>query len=221
LDSLKSLLEGVVVRGTAQNIKNRLYKIAGKTGTAQIADDNKGYDDKVYNSSFVGYFPADDPKYSCIVVINAPKKGYYYGSSVAAPVFKEVADKVFAMHLDIPVDPPTEEQYAATPGMFIGYHEDIQDICNYLEIPVDTSSSHTTWVVTQDNGQNIKFLPRYERQEVVPNVKGMGARDAIFLLEKLGLKTKLQGRGIIINQSIKPGTKVIRGNEIILKMGLS
>ena len=221
LDSLKSLLEGVVERGTAQNINNRLYKIAGKTGTALVADKNKGYAQEVYNSSFVGYFPADDPKYSCIVVINAPKKGYYYGSSVAAPVFKEVADKVYAMHLDIPVDPNKEQQYAATPGMFIGYHEDIQHICNYLKMPVDTSSSHTTWVVTQGNGHKIKFLPRYERHEVVPNLKGMGARDAIFLLEKLGLKTKLQGRGIIIDQSIKPGTKVIRGNEIILKMGLS
>jgi cell division protein FtsI (penicillin-binding protein 3) len=221
LDSIKSLLEGVVERGTARNIKNSLYKIAGKTGTAQVADNNRGYENKLYNSSFVGYFPADDPKYSCIVVINAPKKGYYYGSSVAAPVFKEIADKVFAMHLDIPLDPPAEQQYAATPGMFIGYHEDIQNICNYLDIPVDTSSSHTTWVVTQGNGQNMKFLPRYERGEVVPNVKGMGARDAIFLLEKLGLKTKVQGRGIIIDQSIKPGSRVIRGKEIILKMGLS
>jgi cell division protein FtsI (penicillin-binding protein 3) len=125
------------------------------------------------------------------------------------------------MHLDTPVDPPAARQYAATPGMFIGYHEDIQNICDYLEIPVDSSSSHTTWVVTQDNGQCIKFLPRYERHEVVPNVKGMGARDAIFLLEKLGLKPRLHGRGIIIDQSIKPGSKVVRGNQIILKMGLS
>ena len=221
LDSLKSLLEGVVERGTATNIRNDVYKIAGKTGTALAADKNKGYKNKVYNSSFVGYFPADDPKYSCIVVINAPKKGYYYGSSVAAPVFKEVADKVYAMQLDVPVEETDEREMAATPGMFIGNYDDISGICEYLDIPIDTASTHTNWVVTQSNGHNIKFLPRYEKEDIVPNVKGMGARDAIYLLERLGLKTRIYGRGIIIDQSIKPGTRVIKGNEIILKMSLS
>jgi len=221
LDSLRALLEGVVVRGTATNIKNDVYRIAGKTGTAQVADKNKGYENKIYNSSFVGYFPADDPQYSCIVVIHAPQKGYYYGGSVAAPVFKEVADKVYAMNLDIPLKESENAHVVATPGMFIGNYEDISGICEYLEIPIDTSSSHTNWVVTQSHGQNIKFLPRYEKEDVVPNVKGMGARDAIYILEKLGLKTRISGRGIIINQSIKPGTRVVKGNEIILKMSLS
>jgi len=221
LDSLRSLLEGVVERGTATNVRNDIYKIAGKTGTALVADKNKGYENEVYNSSFVGYFPADDPQYSCIVVINAPKKGYYYGGSVAAPVFKEVADKVYAMHLDVPVKVASPGELAATPGMFIGNHEDISGICEYLDIPIDTSSSHTNWVVTQCHGEHIKFLPRYEKDGIVPNVKGMGARDAIYLLEKLGLKTKIYGRGIIIDQSIKPGTKIVRGNEIILKMSVS
>ena len=221
LDSLRSLLEGVVERGTATNVRNDIYKIAGKTGTALVADNNRGYKNKVYNSSFVGYFPADDPQYSCIVVINEPKKGYYYGGSVAAPVFKEVADKVYAMHLDIPIKEALPGELASTPGMFIGNHEDISGICEYLDIPIDTSSSHTDWVVTQDHGQNIKFLPRYEKEGIVPNVKGMGARDAIYLLEKLGLKTKIYGRGTIIDQSIKPGTKIVRGNEIILKISVS
>ncbi len=221
LDSLRALLEGVVVRGTATNIKNDVYTIAGKTGTAQVAENNKGYKENIYNSSFVGYFPADDPQYSCIVVIHAPKKGYYYGGSVAAPVFKEVADKVYAMNLDIPLKESEHARVVATPGMFIGNHEDISGICEYLEIPIDTSSSHTNWVVTQSHGQNIKFLPRYEKEDIVPNVKGMGARDAIYILEKLGLKTRISGRGIIIDQSIKPGTRVVKGNEIILKMSLS
>lgn len=221
IDSVKALLEGVVERGTAKNMRNDVYKIAGKTGTAQVADNNKGYENKIYNSSFVGYFPADDPRYSCIVVVHAPRKGYYYGSSVAAPVFKEVADKVYAMHLDIARNETPVDESAATPGMFIGNYEDISGICNYLDIPIDTASAHTDWVVTQSQGTSIKFLPRYEKQGIVPNVKGMGARDAIYLLEKLGLRTRVYGRGIIVDQSIKPGSRIVKGNEIILKMSLS
>ncbi|MCK4639399.1 MAG: penicillin-binding protein 2, partial [Bacteroidales bacterium] len=101
IDTVQSLLEGVVERGTAKSLNNSIYKIAGKTGTAQIANKNKGYNKGFYNASFVGYFPADDPKYSCIVVVNKPSGGKYYGSSVAAPVFKEIADKVYATQLDI------------------------------------------------------------------------------------------------------------------------
>ena len=99
----KSLLEGVVENGTG-SLRNSVYKIAGKTGTARVAKNNKGYGDEGninYKASFVGYFPADNPMYSCIVVINSPSKGAYYGAAVAAPVFKEIADRVYATHLGI------------------------------------------------------------------------------------------------------------------------
>ncbi len=93
IKKVKIMLEGVVERGTAKNLKNRNYKIAGKTGTAQIAKTKHGYGaKKSYLASFVGYFPADNPQYSCIVVINLSKKEGYYGDFVPAPVFKEIAD---------------------------------------------------------------------------------------------------------------------------------
>lgn len=92
-------LESVVDSGTAKIIKNPIYKIAGKTGTAQIAKPGGGYLKK-YNASFVGYFPADNPMYSCVVLINKPDGGSYYATKVAAPVFKEVADKVYATRYD-------------------------------------------------------------------------------------------------------------------------
>ena len=94
IKKLQTILEGVVQNGTAKNLRDPNYEIAGKTGTAQIADKKHGYQ-KVYQSSFAGYFPADDPQYSCIVVINAPSNGVYYGSTVAGPVFKEISDKIF------------------------------------------------------------------------------------------------------------------------------
>ncbi len=95
----KKMMEGVVEHGTATNLKNANYKIAGKTGTAQIAKDKSGYRQGArmsYQASFVGYFPAENPLYSCIVVVNAPSNGVYYGNLVAGSVFKEISDKVYA-----------------------------------------------------------------------------------------------------------------------------
>ena len=99
------MLEGVVERGTAVNLKSDKYKIAGKTGTAVIAQGDQGYladnGKKDYRASFVGYFPADRPKYSCIVVITRPNMGEYYGNKVAGAVFREISDKVMATDIEL------------------------------------------------------------------------------------------------------------------------
>jgi len=92
--SLKTMLKNVVENGTARNIKSKNVSMAGKTGTSQIANKKTNYKDKIYQASFAGYFPADNPKYSCIVVINNPTNGQFYGNQVSAPVFAEIANKV-------------------------------------------------------------------------------------------------------------------------------
>ena len=97
LEKVKLMLENVVNEkgGTGYNIKSNIYKIAGKTGTGQV---DYNTDNMQYISSFVGYFPANKPKYSCIVVIHKPnKKKGYYGATVAAPVFKKIADKIYSL----------------------------------------------------------------------------------------------------------------------------
>jgi cell division protein FtsI (penicillin-binding protein 3) len=99
LKQLKESLEGVVLVGTGKGLQNPYYAIAGKTGTALVANGKHGYADHIYQSSFAGYFPANDPKYSCIVVIkNKPYAKKFYGAAVAGPVFKEISDKLYAMH---------------------------------------------------------------------------------------------------------------------------
>jgi len=216
VDSVKSLLEGVVERGTATIIRNAPYKIAGKTGTARIADKNKGYGNKVYNSSFVGYFPANDPKYSCIVLVNDPRKGYYYGSSVAAPVFREIADKIYASAM-LPVE-DNDTGDLAQPAYAIGLHNDLDEIFSQLGIEIDTASRHTEWIVAKGQKHNIKYLPRRVIPGIVPNVKGMKARDAVYLLENLGLKTQIQGRGVVTEQSIPSGNRIEKGRTITLKL---
>jgi cell division protein FtsI (penicillin-binding protein 3) len=219
IDSARSLLEGVVEHGTASVLKNEHYKVAGKTGTAQIADKNRGYEQKIYNASFVGYFPADNPRYSCIVVVNAPAMGRYYGGSVAAPVFREIADKVYATHLDIYQETEKTGESTNLPPVMYGHHEDLSRLCRDLDIPVSAGSDVSEWVVSFKEEDGIRFAPRRIRENQVPNVRGMNVRDAVFILEQLGLKTVVRGHGKVSSQSLRAGSVLRKGQEIIL--GLS
>lgn len=218
LDTLQSLLEGVVARGTAQSLNNSVYKIAGKTGTAQIADGAKGYDKVNYNSSFIGYFPADIPKYSCIVNVSRPTKGKYYGSSVAAPVFKEIADKIYATHLDIPMKPISENQTKKYPLYQAGLTQELKSVIKALNLPADTLNVESEWAVLLPDDDRLKLASRFIHLDQVPNVTGMNAEDAVFILEKLGLHTIIKGRGVVRKQSLDPGQKLIKGKTIKLEL---
>ena len=97
IHKLKAILENVVKRGTGSKLYSKDFSMAGKTGTAQVNYAKAGGAEKYYASSFVGYFPADHPKYSCIVVVHKPNttNNNYYGADVAGPVFKRIAQKIF------------------------------------------------------------------------------------------------------------------------------
>ncbi|MFO8130069.1 MAG: PASTA domain-containing protein, partial [Bacteroidales bacterium] len=166
---------------------------------------------------FVGYFPADAPEYSCIVVINNPKEGYYYGSSVAIPVFREISDNIYATTYRLARKMEEPEKHTL-PGMIIGKHEDIDFLCHSLNIPIDSASYHTPWIVTKQNGQALQFLPRIERKTRVPNLLGMTARDAVYLIEKKGMQAVVEGRGFVVSQSMKAGTQAKKGKAITIKL---
>ena len=226
----KEMMEGVVLEGTATNLKNADYKIAGKTGTAQIAKGGGGYGNKkgnynqTYQASFVGYFPADNPKYSCIVVVNAPSEGVYYGNAVAGPIFKEISDKVYSTLLDIHSE-VKETQVAAikTPSIKAGLRKDIQTVISDLSISANVNSSSAEFVnvvlqkdsttVLSDNNIN-KALTN----KVMPNVLGMGLKDALYLLENAGLRVKVIGSGAVKKQSINAGTKFSKGTQLTLEL---
>lgn len=223
----KEMLEGVVEEGTAQNLKNNTYKIAGKTGTAQIANKKLGYkykgDVKVsYQASFVGYFPADNPKYTCIVVVNAPSKGVYYGNLVAGPIFKEVADKVYATSIDIHKAINKTENLALSriPYAKDGKYSDLKTVYNQFEIKTTENNAINEWAKisttpTEAIISSKKIAPIY-----VADVVGMSIKDAIFILENQGLYVHFQGRGTVKNQSILPGSKIIKGEKITLTLEL-
>jgi len=219
LKKIQMMLEGVVERGTAANINQARYKIAGKTGTAKKAKDGK-YTNEYY-TSFVGYFPAAAPKYSCIVVIDNPKGYKIYGSDVSAPVFKEIADKIYATEVEM--HDLLADQKSLISGVFpmirSGNQSELTMLCNEMGISNHAKSTEAEWVTTETSGNSIYWRPNHVALNKIPDVRGMTLRDAIYLLENAGLQVNYSGSGRVESQSITAGTKVQRNQKINLKLG--
>jgi len=219
LGKAQDMLKGVVIRGTGKSLKNKYYTLAGKTGTAVIADDNRGYGVggvKKYQASFCGYFPADDPKYSIIVVIVGPK-GAYYGGSVAGPVFKGIADKVYAAYLEPAADsiPPYNEVPAVKPGL----KEDVMLFSRDLGIKTQSQNMTADRVAIAYDTMTVYINGVNDIPGLLPDVIGMGASDAVYLLEKAGYRTKSNGFGRIYRQLPTPGSPCSKGELITLELG--
>jgi len=218
------MLEGVVEEGTAMNLKNSVYKIAGKTGTAQLANKKYGYKSNqrvTYQASFCGYFPADDPKYSCIVVVNAPSSYVYYGNLVAGPVFKEIADKVYSTNFNLHKDDEPDEKVDEKnliPVSKSGYFAETSLVIDKLDIPMMDKGIKSDWVATSKKDNGIQLSNRYVQKNQVPNVMGMGAKDAVFLLENLGMSVTMVGKGAVSQQSLTPGSNFSSGDHIVIRL---
>ena len=218
----KKMMEGVVEHGTALNLKSANYKIAGKTGTAQIAKDKYGYRQGArisYQASFVGYFPAENPLYSCIVVVNAPSNGVYYGNLVAGSVFREISDKVYATNFFRDYKSENEDILIAAPEAGNGYRKDINEVLGSLDVRYKKTSKEE-WVATRESGDTIRLTGIALRKGLVPDVRGMSLRDAIYLIENSGLKVKYSGRGRVLRQSPAHGARVYEGSVVSLDMNM-
>lgn len=218
----QKLLEAVVQEGTATNLKNSNYAIAGKTGTARVAKSSAGYGTKItYQASFAGYFPADNPKYSCIVVVNAPNRSVYYASHVAGPIFAEIADKVYATSINIHDELESSDKFTSLtkiPVSKSGMQKDLNNVFEELHVKVESSNLENKWVITQTGKEKVEMGRRNIVENMVPNVKGMSAQDAVYILENAGLKVQLRGSGMIKSQSLIPGANIQRGQEITLEL---
>ncbi len=221
---VKQLMEGVVKNGSGKGLNITAFKVGGKTGTAQIAkngDYKKG--GTTYQGSFVGYFPADNPLYTCIVIINSPSKGNYYGGLVAAPVFKEIAEKVYSNSVDF-LKPVNSKSTLLTkvPEVITTKPSEISSMANYLEIPnsiIDTEGySHRNKKDTTKITMSAVNLEQQLKRGVMPDLSGLSAKDALFLLENKGVYVKIQGFGIVKKQSIEAGQKFNKGNKITLTL---
>jgi cell division protein FtsI (penicillin-binding protein 3) len=221
IQQLQELLEGVVLRGTAKNILNSDYKIAGKTGTAQKIINGKYTE--TYYTSFAGYFPADRPKYSMIVVIDSPNGFAAYGGDVSAPVFKEIADRIFALDMELnPVDQTkifqAENLESKLPYINAGKGEELQEIFEELKIAAKSPSTED-WVKTEAVAEKVNLRINNTDKPVVPDVSGMPLRDALFILENKGLKVNYNGKGRVLEQSLTPGAPLTPNATINLVLG--
>lgn len=217
ISTLQELLKGVVENGTAKSMSKLGFSVAGKTGTAQISQGSAGYNKKNYTATFVGYFPADDPKYSCIIVVSNPRGKKYYGGSVSGPVFKEIAEKVYATRLGV-----TDEVggYEADCNAFTSasmvYFDDFLNYCNNENVAFVDNVQDNKWVSVEQTADNV-FVNAVEMEEnKVPDVKGMNITDAVYVLESMGWKVKFEGYGKVKSQSVKAGTELRKGSVINL-----
>lgn len=215
---LQACVEEVGLTGTAKGIKSPFYSIAGKTGTAQVADKGIKYSDGVYQGSFVGYFPADEPRYTIAVVMRTQKHARkYYGGTIAAPVFKMIADRVFAAGKgwDVPVGSlEVSEPLVAQKATGVSYNVLLDAIGKSADVPLE----NTIQQVSADTNKRLVVEKQSVYKGQVPNVSGMGLRDAVYLLEREGLLIHIKGKGKVRAQSIAPGTLVSRGQEITLEL---
>jgi cell division protein FtsI (penicillin-binding protein 3) len=219
LAACRKMMEGVTEDdGTAEGaFKDCAYKVAGKTGTAKIHE-NGQYDYNRHRASFVGYFPAHDPQYSCIVVIHDPKGGNYYGGTIAAPVFSELAVKIYSTQMEYHtadfLPDTTSHAQVHIPISKDGAYEQLKQVLRGLQLPEQMAAT-SAWVNTKSQGTYVEISDRAIRPELVPNVVGMGLQDALYLLESQGMKVRVQGKGTVVRQSVAPGS-AIKNNPLIL-----
>jgi cell division protein FtsI (penicillin-binding protein 3) len=224
LETVKHLLTRVVEspNGTAHSIYTPQYRIAGKTGTAIInwRAFDKGSESKKYRASFAGFFPAEKPVYSCIVVVTNPKKGYF-GGVVAAPVFRKIADYCIASSVEaqVPINSKKAVYTDATlPKLQVGNKEEIKQLMSHLNMPFKDNTK-SEWAIGLVENDSITLMPRNIQNDVVPNVVGMGLKDALYLLENRRLRVKVSGVGKVKSQSVQPGKSIKTVQTIYLLLG--
>ena len=215
---LRTALEGVCINGTAKKLfANSLYKVAGKTGTAKVANGNKGYGEGIFQSSFAGYFPADNPQYTIVVIIkNKPHAANFYGASVAGPVFKEIADRLYSTYIQNKLD--IAPVFGVKDSSLFNYSISkisLQTIAKQLSIPYqDSSIASNNWIQLEGKGKILKAATQVFSDTTMPNMTGMKLQDALWLCEKKGLLVKCVGKGKVVKQSIAHGETIIKGQQI-------
>ena len=205
--------------GTARKLKDSSYQIAGKTGTAVTALNNKGYNkgNKIYQASFIGYFPAEQPRYTIAVVIqNSRESRMVYGADVSGAVFKEISDRIYGSYL-------STRKFTANPKAdsaayyYHGAKDEFVSVLNYLNMPFMDSASNGYWRYAQvQNNKGLLKLKNETAAATIPDATGMGLKDAVYLLENAGLKVTATGRGKVISQSLLPGMPLNKSQTINL-----
>lgn len=217
VSQLQECLKAVCSEGTGRNaFAGAPYTVAGKTGTAKVNDGRFKYSDRVYQSSFAGYFPADAPRYSIIVVIkNRPGTGNYYGGAVAAPVFREIADHLYKYGVDKQQPFQLPAQQDSMLYTFAGTKDEVESLSKTFRFSYQDGGNTGTWrtIGLRNMKTSVEAIPLSGK--TVPNVRGMGLKDALYVLEQTGLSVQVNGKGKVSQQSLTAGS-LITGKQTIL-----
>jgi len=218
IKDLHTALEGVCTNGTAKKLfVGSLYKVGGKTGTALVADGNRGYADNIFQSSFVGYFPADNPQYTiAVIIINHPHAANHFGASVAGPVFKEISDRLYSTYI--------QNKRGVVPNFSLKDSQvfnyslskiSLATIAKNLAITYqDSSDTRNEWVQLKGKGKTLNAAKVIISDSTMPNISGMKLKDALWICEQKGLLVKFVGKGKVIKQSIAQGEYIAKGQQI-------
>lgn len=217
---VQSMLEDVVDYGTGKAATSEVIKIAGKTGTAQIGYRNNR--PEAHLLTFCGYFPADNPLYSCIVSIKVPNRGYSHSAgATSGVVFKNIAEQVYAQKVRLSPNEFAEtcEIEKAMPLVKKGNFIQIQEVLRELNLDFECENKKANWVQCHNSDSvSIDFKELNISKNLIPNVIGMGAKDAVFLIEKSGIRVCVSGRGKVVSQSIKAGSVAQKGDVVYLNL---
>ena len=222
LKMIREMLDSVVnhPHGTGKPARSDIVHISGKTGTAQLSQGAAGYKagGKSYQVSFCGYFPSDAPKYSCIVVIRRPRNGSASGGFMCGPVFKQIAEAVTATDvIEKPINLSKEKTVDEIPKVKSGMMDQSKYVLNKLDIRY-TDSLKGNWANAQWNNNRLVLKGQQLAKNTVPNVIGMGAKDAVYALENIGLRVNLLGQGEVYSQSLGVGEAATRGQTITIQL---
>ena len=217
-------VRAVVTEGTAKGIQSPFYTMAGKTGTAKVADGVIKYSSDVYQGSFVGFLPADAPQYTiCVVIRTKAHSKAYYGGAIAAPVFRMVADKIFSTEMgswEAPLDSFAKTGSNILPAKLAtarSYQVLLGAIRKHTVTPSDFMNVMSQ--LSTDSSKHFAVVPAKIFKNLVPDVKGMGLKDAVYMLENGGMQVQVTGTGRVTGQSLEPGTVITKGQTITIQLG--
>lgn len=215
IKAAQQCMEAVVTEGTGKPaFEGCPISVAGKTGTAHVAGGDIKYYDGVYQASFAGYFPAQKPQYTCIVVIKtAAHAPLHFGGQLAAPVFREIATKMSALYINQKTAAPLVDSMQ---HFFAGNTSDVKTVLDELHVSYKDSSEKNSWSNASEAAQQTVLKPAIERKAVMPDVRNMTLRDALYLLEQRGLKVATKGQGKVLMQDINPGASITKSQSVTL-----
>ncbi|MDR1160854.1 MAG: PASTA domain-containing protein [Tannerellaceae bacterium] len=215
---IQGMLEGVVEKGTGTAVHSNAIKIAGKTGTAQIAEGGS-YKGNGHLVSFIGYFPADDPEFTCMVLIRRPRNGIPAGGTMSGAVVKSIAEKISAKRMRYDIREIAADSLAVSiPTPKAGDVKALRQVLRKLDIKTTSNHIASSWVRAKANDSRVELDDINVKKGLVPHVVGMGVKDAVYLLEDAGLKVELSGLGRVVRQSIQPGAQAQKGQTITLTL---